>query len=191
MDDEQYNEDDAGGAAAAEIPKGVLESCDAVGRLMEFWGFSRHMGRVWALLYFSPEDLPAAELQRLLGLSAGSISNITTGLVRWDVIHERRRPGDRKAYFEAETDLWRMLSRVVADREMNLIRNASRIFESAAEDLDQRAQNLEGAERELAEFRHDRIQGLFTLATMAEGLIETLVEQRLLDLSRLPDALGD
>ena len=26
-----------------------------MGRLMEFWGFRRHMGRLWTILYLSPE----------------------------------------------------------------------------------------------------------------------------------------
>ncbi len=26
---------------------------DAIGQLMEFWGFKRNMGRVWAMLYLS------------------------------------------------------------------------------------------------------------------------------------------
>ena len=30
---------------------------DVVGRLIEFWGFKRNMGRIWAVLYLSPEPL--------------------------------------------------------------------------------------------------------------------------------------
>ena len=37
-----------------------------VGRLIEFWGFKRNMGRVWAVLYLSPEPLTAQDLRDLL-----------------------------------------------------------------------------------------------------------------------------
>ena len=32
---------------------------DVVGRLIEFWGFKRNMGRIWSVLYLSPEPLSA------------------------------------------------------------------------------------------------------------------------------------
>ena len=36
---------------------------DVVGRLIEFWGFKRNMGRIWAVLYLSPEPLSAEDLR--------------------------------------------------------------------------------------------------------------------------------
>src|SRR5688572_21431898 len=35
---------------------------DVVGRLIEFWGSKRNMGRIWAVLYLSPEPLSAEDL---------------------------------------------------------------------------------------------------------------------------------
>ena len=31
-----------------------LQVADTIGRLIEFWGFKRAMGRAWTLLYLSP-----------------------------------------------------------------------------------------------------------------------------------------
>ena len=31
-----------------------LAIADTLGRLMEFWGFKRHVGRIWGVLYLSP-----------------------------------------------------------------------------------------------------------------------------------------
>ena len=36
---------------------------ETVGRLIEFWGFKRNLGRVWALLYLSEEPLPTRDLR--------------------------------------------------------------------------------------------------------------------------------
>ena len=47
---------------------------DVVGRLIEFWGFKRNMGRIWAVLYLSPEPLSAEDLRQLLQLSSGAVS---------------------------------------------------------------------------------------------------------------------
>ena len=43
---------------------------DAVGNVIEFWGFKRNQGRVWALLYLRNEALTAAELALLTGWAA-------------------------------------------------------------------------------------------------------------------------
>ncbi len=36
---------------------------DSIGRLIEFWGFKRNMGRLWAILYLSDRPLSAPEIQ--------------------------------------------------------------------------------------------------------------------------------
>src|SRR5207248_3108787 len=36
---------------------------DVIGRLIEFWGFKRNMGRIWAVLYLSSEPLSAEDLR--------------------------------------------------------------------------------------------------------------------------------
>jgi HTH-type transcriptional regulator, glycine betaine synthesis regulator len=67
---------------------------DSVGRLMEFWGFKRNMGRVWTVLYLSPEPLTAGDLRDRLQLSSGAVSMTLTELLRWGTI---RKPDPLKA----------------------------------------------------------------------------------------------
>ena len=58
-------------------------AADAVGALMEFWGFRRHLGRAWTVLYLSPEPLATNELAERLQLSASAISlRIPSSLTR-------------------------------------------------------------------------------------------------------------
>ena len=52
---------------------------DTCGRIAEFWGFTRTMGRAFGLLYLSPDPLTQAELQKRLGISAGSASMTLAG----------------------------------------------------------------------------------------------------------------
>ena len=49
---------------------------DVVGRLIQFWGFKRNMGRVWTVLYLSPDPLSAEDLRNALGLSSGAVDAI-------------------------------------------------------------------------------------------------------------------
>src|SRR5207237_2888500 len=50
------------------------EVADAVGGLMEFWGFKRTMGRIWTTLYLSEDPLSAAALWDRLEISCGAAS---------------------------------------------------------------------------------------------------------------------
>src|SRR3954471_11533730 len=89
---------------------------DACGRIAEFWGFTRTMGRAFGLLYLSREPLPQAELQRRLGISVGSASMTLAALGRWGVVHKVWVRGQRREHYQAETDFWKMISGVLNER---------------------------------------------------------------------------
>ncbi len=94
---------------------------DAVGNVIEFWGFKRNQGRVWALLYLRDVALTAAELEKELGLSKGGVSMLVRDLERWGVILRVRQPGDASWRYKAETELLRMARRVIEEREFAFI----------------------------------------------------------------------
>ena len=143
---------------------------DAIGRLMEFWGFKRSHGRIWATLYLARGELPAAELCERLDISAGAASMALAELERWGVVHRLLHPGERREYFRAETGLWRMISRVWREREQQEVERLIKALEEALAALAQdRPQGPEA--RAEARFRRDRLQKLLGLAYVGRGLI--------------------
>ena len=44
------------------VDPAVLKVADAVGALIESWGFKRNMGRMWAVLYLEDHPLNATDL---------------------------------------------------------------------------------------------------------------------------------
>src|SRR5437762_14088467 len=116
---------------AARESELLHEVADAVGALMEFWGFKRLMGRVWTLLVLRGEPLSAAELCEQLEISSGAASMTLAEMEHWGVVLRLRKPGDRREYFEAEADIWRMISRVLRERELMQIERALDVFERA------------------------------------------------------------
>src|SRR5688572_26775507 len=113
----------------------VLKVADAVGGLMESWGFKRNMGRVWAMLYLEQAPLSAADIGERLSLSTGSMSMLLTELQEWSVVRKTWVPGERRDYYEAETSIWKMVSRVLRERELIWIRDAAEHFAAADEAL--------------------------------------------------------
>lgn len=92
---------------------------DAAGEVVEFWGFKRNQGRVWALLYLRGRVHTAAEIQADLGLSKGAVSMIVHDLERWGVVH-RERTGAVWT-FGAQERLMDMVARVLRERETVLV----------------------------------------------------------------------
>src|SRR3954468_6525988 len=160
----------------------VHETADAVGALMEFWGFKRVMGRVWALLYLRGEALPASDLCDQLSISSGAASMALSELEHWGVVRRIRRPGDRREYFEAETDIWKMISRVLRERELAQIERVLEVFERARDRLRAMAS---GGDRNRLEEIVERLGKLSDLARVGRGLLMAMVQQGRVDLGPL------
>ena len=165
-------------------PSEVLVS-DVVGRLIEFWGFKRNMGRVWAVLYLSPSPLTAQELRELLQLSAGAVSMTLGDLSRWGVVKKVWVQGDRRDHFAAETQLWRMVSRVFRERELAEIVAATEAFEQALTSLEARVEKGPEDDRRRASLQIERIRGLLSLATLGRKLLEGLLATAKMDAEAL------
>ncbi len=93
--------------STASLARWEQIAIDAVGDVIEFWGFKRNQGRVWALLY--------------LHLSKGAVSMLIRDLERWRVIRRERSAGDSAWRYRAETELIRLVTRVVEQREGEFI----------------------------------------------------------------------
>lgn len=146
---------------------------DAVGTVIEFWGFKRSHGRLWALLYLRGEALTALELQELLGASKGAISMITRELEQWGVIKRVRSPSDAAWRFDAETNLMRMVRRVIEDREI-------RVITRAREDLE-RAERIAQKDKSVKPAVLTRLSRMRSLATFIERAVRAFLQTSKLD----------
>lgn len=153
---------------------------DAVGNVIEFWGFKRNQGRVWALLYLRGEPLAAGAIEKALGLSKGAVSMLLRDLERWGVIVRVREPGSSAWQYEAETDLIKMVSRVVEEREAAFL---SRIRADLAE-----ARRLALAEGSVPPERLSRLDRMAALAEQTERAIRLFLKTARLDVSGMFDA---
>ncbi len=159
------------------VDPAVLRVADAVGALIEAWGFKRNMGRMWAVLYLEDHPLSAADLGERLGLSTGAVSMLLADLVQWSVVKKTWVVGERREYYEAETSIWKPVSRVFRERELHWVRSALDAFEAAERDLAPAARD-EAARRALIA---ERIAGLVQLAQTGAHLLETMLEGESID----------
>lgn len=158
---------------------------DAIGRLIEFWGFKRNMGRVWTVLYLSDRPLTASDLRDRLRLSSGAVSMTLTELQRWGVVKKVWIQGERRDHFVAEGNLWKMISRVLAERERVEVDESILAMERALEILSARTKSKDEAERARAKAQQERIRQLLELAKLGRRLLDALVSNARVDASPL------
>lgn len=146
---------------------------EAVGNTIDFWRFKRNHGRVWALLYLRDRSLSQTDLQDLLGLSKGAASMVVRELEVWGVVSRVRAPGAATWRYAAETDLSRMIRRVLADRELQFV-------ERTKEDLDEAYQGARAAHGVNPQVLA-RLQRMRTLAALVDKALRAFLLTSRLD----------
>ena len=159
-----------------------------MGRLMEFWGFRRHMGRLWTILYLSPDPMTTTELAEILRLSSSAVSLSLGELVHWGAVRKTWRPGERKDFYQAESSVWKLLRRVYERRELNLIREAIDAFGEAQRQLAETRSLLGQDERRRVDYMRKRLSRLTALSKTGERLVRLLVAGRMINPADLQSA---
>jgi len=87
------------------------------GEMGSHWGVNRSVSQVHALLYLSDKPLHAEEICEALGLARSNVSTALKELQGYGIVKRTHVIGDRRDHFEAETDLWDMLMKIVVERK--------------------------------------------------------------------------
>ena len=166
-------------------PRWELLVLESVGRVIEYWGFKRNHGRVWALLYLADRPFDAASLGRRLGLSKGAVSMVLRELETWAVV--RRVPIQTRSGvgYTAERDLWRMVTTVLRQREARLVEEVSSDLRDA-EQLVGVDPNLDEAQRRAIAAN---IRRLRRFAEVSRAALEAFIRSYRLDLGPLASVL--
>ena len=81
------------------------------------WGVPRSVAEVHALLFIEGQPLCAEDIMERLQVSRGSVSTTLRTLADWGIVTRSRPRGERKEFFEAEQDVWNLLSLIVRARK--------------------------------------------------------------------------
>ncbi len=163
--------------AGAHLANWEAVAVDAVGNVIEFWGFKRNQGRVWALLYLRDVTLTAAEIEKELELSKGGVSMLLRDLERWGVILRVRATGDSSWRYRAETDLLKMARQVIEEREFAFI---ARIRSDLAE-----ARRLAESDPATPKAPIARLQKMEALADATERALKVFLKTSKLDVTSM------
>ncbi len=86
------------------------------GTLATQWGINRSMAQLHALLLISPNPLATEDVMEQLQISRGNASMNLRDLMDWGLIYKQLKPGERKEFFAAEKDIWKVARQVAKER---------------------------------------------------------------------------
>jgi DNA-binding MarR family transcriptional regulator len=178
----------------APLRRAQDEVSEVFAAIAEFWGFTRTQGRIYGLLFTSPEPLGHREIRDRLEISAGSVSMTLASLVQWGVLHRRGR------LYDAETDLWSVITGVLRRREREHVELAIGRISAVVESLREAARSgsprlifvLGRTERLLEFFKlgHKFLEA-FVVRNPLHGLLETMARRAAKFSSLLPSREHD
>jgi HTH-type transcriptional regulator, glycine betaine synthesis regulator len=152
---------------------------EIIGDLVEQWGFNRHLGRIWSLLFLRQKPLSPSEIQEGLSLSAGSVSSGLSELQTWGVVKRIRMAGDRNFYYEPETRIWKSVSNVLRTREVRILEEAQGGLQALVQRLQSRKQE------ENTDFQVKRIKHVREAMETAHALFNALIDGGALTIPKL------
>ena len=139
------------------------------GSLATQWGINKTMAQVHALLMATPQPMNQDEIMEQLNISRGNVNMNIRELINWGLVERVILQGERKEYFSAEKDIWKVARLVVKERK-------KRELEPLIKTLEQ-LQDIEGDKRdkEVKQFL-DTITGIQKFAQQADKTLDVMIK---------------
>ena len=104
------------------------------GALGTQWGINRTMAQIHALLMTAPQVLSTDDVMAELEISRGNAHTNLKELVAWGLVRVVVRKGERREFFEAEKDVWKIFTTVARERKRREIDPALTVLRHCAEE---------------------------------------------------------
>lgn len=128
------------------------------------WGINRTMAQIHALLMVSPKALTTDEIMEELKISRGNAHSNLRELAGWGLVRGVIRKGERKEYFEAEKDVWKMFCTVGRERRRRELEPALQVIKNCT----QQTGTLKTAE---AKAFHEQLKSLGDFVQVVDSVL--------------------
>jgi DNA-binding transcriptional regulator GbsR (MarR family) len=133
------------------------------------WGINRTMAQIHALLLVSADPMTQDDIMEELNISRGNTNMNIRELINWGLVERILLTGERKEYFSAEKDIWKVVKRIVKERKKRELEPMLQLLDKLEEvDGDKRDKNVKTFV--------DTISGIKKLGRQADKTLDTLVK---------------
>ncbi|MFB6104930.1 MAG: GbsR/MarR family transcriptional regulator [Halobacteriaceae archaeon] len=173
MTGEDPTHTDAGAPPEDPVQTAREEVITAMARSAELYGLNRSYGRLFGILYFADDPVSLDELVAESGYAKSTVSTAMQKMARLHLVHRRSMPGEgKKAFYEAERDLWHLVQEVLkheVQREIDIMTRA----------LDDAESHLEAVDSPRADADLERVRSLQSMYHRFDQLTAVLTSSSL------------
>lgn len=145
------------------------------GEMGGYWGITRTMAELHALLYLSSEPLCTDEIMEALQISRGNTSMNIRQLVNWGLVNRVHKKGDRKEYFVAQTDVWEMFETIVRERRRREVEPIIETISRCRDMVDEKGKTGKSDDREAVRIYRQRLDNMAEFLNSVMGLVNVLL----------------
>jgi DNA-binding transcriptional regulator GbsR (MarR family) len=164
----------------SDTRQGFIENLSRIG---QFWGYPRAMGALYGALYLSPSPLSLDDLIPIVGVTKGAVSTNIRALEQLGMVHKHVRPGDRKDYYRADTDFWKIAKTILERRQKPEFDKALSDVSLALQKI--RSRPRSAPEAELAKFYEERLAAMASFFHTIDGIVAMLLQMERLRMEGL------
>jgi len=150
-----------------KLKEGKDKFIQAWGTLGSNWGISRTMAQVHALLLVSAAPLSADDIMEELQISRGNANLNIRALIDWGLVWKEHKAGERREFFTAEKDIYKVFRQVVKERRKRELEPVFKVLDEV--------RVVEGDQKQAdVKAFTETITGIRKFATKADKALETV-----------------
>jgi DNA-binding transcriptional regulator GbsR (MarR family) len=139
------------------------------GAMGTHWGINRTMAQVHALLMIAPDPLTQDDIMQQLNISRGNVNMNIRDLIDWGLVDRVLIQGERKEYFTAEKDIYKVATQIIKERKKRELDPMMKLMDQLSKvDGDKR-------DKEVKTFV-DTVTGIKKFGSHANDMLDILVK---------------
>ena len=151
-----------------KLPEAKQQFISSWGAFGTHWGINRTMAQIHALLLISPDPLTQDDIMEDLNISRGNTNMNIRELINWGLVERVILPGERKEYFTAEKDIWKVVKQIVKERKKRELEPMLQLLDKLEDvDGDKRDKNVKTFV--------DTISSIKKLGRQADKTLDTMI----------------
>ena len=139
------------------------------GAFATHWGINRTMAQIHALLLISPNPITQDDIMEQLNISRGNVNMNTRELIDWGLVDRVLIPGERKEFFSAEKDIWKVSTQIIKERKRRELDPMLKLLAQL--------EKIEGdkKDKDTKQFI-DTVQGIKKLGSQADKMLDVMIK---------------
>ena len=100
-----------------KLPEAKQQFINSWGAFGTQWSINRTMAQIHALLLVSADPITQDEIMEQLSISRGNVNMNIRDLISWNLVERIIVSGERREYFSAEKDIWKVATQIIRERK--------------------------------------------------------------------------